>query len=114
MHAGLNIDPGFLSLDTDGRVIRIDTFSKILAPGFRLAWITATPAVLKHCLSATFLPTFGAAGMSQAIVYSMLNTWGFDGFDAYLRTVQVCTCLFLLPLSHSRVYIQHEVFRRPV
>lgn len=87
--AGIDVEPGFLSIDTDGRVIRIDTFAKILAPGFRLAWITSTPAVLKRCLSATFVPTFGAAGMSQAIAHSMLSAWGVSGFSAYLKSVQV-------------------------
>lgn len=35
--------PSFLSMDTDGRVIRLDTFSKILVPGCRVGWITAQP-----------------------------------------------------------------------
>lgn len=34
------LGPTFLSLDVDGRVVRLDTFSKLLAPGFRLAWMT--------------------------------------------------------------------------
>ncbi|KAJ3012090.1 hypothetical protein NUW54_g1975 [Trametes sanguinea] len=34
--------PSFLSLDTDGRVLRIDSFSKIMAPGMRLGWITSS------------------------------------------------------------------------
>src|SRR5438270_3271993 len=28
--------PSFLSLDTDGRVVRLDSLSKVLAPGIRL------------------------------------------------------------------------------
>lgn len=35
--------PSFLSMDTDGRVIRLDAFSKILVPGCRVGWITAQP-----------------------------------------------------------------------
>ncbi len=30
---GLQLPPTFLSLDVDGRVLRIDTFSKLLGPG---------------------------------------------------------------------------------
>ena len=42
------LGPSFLSLDEDGRVVRLDTFSKLLAPGFRLAWVTApSPFVAK-------------------------------------------------------------------
>ena len=34
----------YLSLDTDGRVVRLDSFAKFLAPGFRVGWLTAHPA----------------------------------------------------------------------
>ncbi|XP_071549689.1 kynurenine/alpha-aminoadipate aminotransferase, mitochondrial-like [Panulirus ornatus] len=33
--------PSFLSLDTEGRVLRVDTFSKILSPGLRVGYVTA-------------------------------------------------------------------------
>jgi DNA-binding transcriptional MocR family regulator len=35
------LGPSFLSLDTQGIVLRLDTFSKLLAPGFRIGWLTA-------------------------------------------------------------------------
>lgn len=31
--------PSYLSVDVDGRVIRLDTFSKTIAPGCRLGWV---------------------------------------------------------------------------
>lgn len=40
--------PSFLSMDVDGRVIRLDTFSKTVAPGCRLGWITAQPAFIER------------------------------------------------------------------
>jgi DNA-binding transcriptional MocR family regulator len=42
--------PSFLSMDTDGRVVRLDTFSKTVAPGCRLGWITAQPAFIERYL----------------------------------------------------------------
>lgn len=42
--------PSYLSVDTDGRVIRLDTFSKTVAPGCRLGWITAQPAFIERLL----------------------------------------------------------------
>jgi 2-aminoadipate transaminase len=38
--------PSIKSLDTKGRVIYIGTFSKVLAPGFRLAWVIASEEVI--------------------------------------------------------------------
>lgn len=35
------LGPSFLSIDTRGIVLRLDTFSKLLAPGFRIGWLTA-------------------------------------------------------------------------
>jgi DNA-binding transcriptional MocR family regulator len=35
------LGPSFLSVDTNGIVLRLDTFSKLLAPGFRIGWLTA-------------------------------------------------------------------------
>lgn len=40
--------PSYLSMDVDGRVIRLDTFSKTVAPGCRLGWITAQPAFIER------------------------------------------------------------------
>lgn len=42
--------PSYLSMDTDGRVVRLDTFSKTIAPGCRLGWITAQPAFIERLL----------------------------------------------------------------
>ena len=38
--------PPIKSLDTKGRVIYIGTFSKVLAPGFRLAWVIGSEEVI--------------------------------------------------------------------
>lgn len=40
--------PSYLSIDVDGRVIRLDTFSKSIAPGCRLGWLTAQPAFIER------------------------------------------------------------------
>lgn len=40
--------PSYLSIDIDGRVIRLDTFSKTVAPGCRLGWITAQPKFIER------------------------------------------------------------------
>lgn len=40
--------PSYLSIDVDGRVIRLDTFSKTVAPGCRLGYTTAQPAFIER------------------------------------------------------------------
>src|SRR5438067_1838934 len=42
--------PTLKSLDTHGSVLYLGTFSKILAPGFRLGWIVASPEAMEVLL----------------------------------------------------------------
>uniref|UniRef100_A0A674ICB1 Kynurenine/alpha-aminoadipate aminotransferase, mitochondrial n=1 Tax=Terrapene triunguis TaxID=2587831 RepID=A0A674ICB1_9SAUR len=54
--------PSFLSMDVDGRVIRCDTFSKIISAGLRLGFLTGPKPlidrVILHMQSSTTASTF--------------------------------------------------------
>lgn len=45
-------EPLMSSLDTHGRVLTLNTFSKILAPGFRLAWVTGHRDIIDRMVTA--------------------------------------------------------------
>ena len=45
------IVPTFLSLDIDGRVIRVDSFSKIVAPGARLGFVTGPAPLVEKIMN---------------------------------------------------------------
>jgi DNA-binding transcriptional MocR family regulator len=64
--------PSYLSVDTDGRVLRLDTFSKTVAPGCRLGWITAQPAIIERILRITETSTQQPSGFVQAVVAQMI------------------------------------------
>lgn len=81
--------PSFLSLDVDGRVIRLDTFSKTIAPGCRLGWITAQPRICEQLIRLTDATSQQPSGISQAIVVQLLrSTWGMDGWARWLEKLQ--------------------------
>lgn len=40
------VPPSFLSMDVCGRVIRLDSLSKVISAGLRAAWMTAPTALL--------------------------------------------------------------------
>lgn len=44
--------PSIRSLDTDGRVIQMKTFSKVFCPGFRIGWIIAPASILDKLVMA--------------------------------------------------------------
>jgi DNA-binding transcriptional MocR family regulator len=64
--------PSYLSVDTEGRVIRLDTFSKTIAPGCRLGWITAQPAIVERILRVTESLTQQPSGFVQSIVAELI------------------------------------------
>ncbi|KZS88352.1 aminotransferase variant 1 [Sistotremastrum niveocremeum HHB9708] len=76
--------PSFLSLDVDGRVLRIDTVSKVIAPGMRLGWITCSELFHRHLESLTDSSTQHPHGWGQIFLSELFRQpphgWGPDGF----------------------------------
>ncbi len=64
--------PSYLSIDTQGRVVRFDTFSKTVAPGCRLGWITAQPKVIERILRITETSTQQPSGFVQAMIAELI------------------------------------------
>ena len=78
----------YLSLDVDGRVIRLDSFAKALAPGLRLGWATAAPAVIAKLVAHLHGVSLGAGPLAQVLAAELLATWGPAGFEAHVKGVQ--------------------------
>ena len=64
--------PSFLSVDYEGRVVRLDTFSKTIAPGCRLGWITAQPSLIERIYLSTQQTTQQPSGFVQSMVAQLL------------------------------------------
>ncbi|XP_063876667.1 kynurenine/alpha-aminoadipate aminotransferase, mitochondrial-like isoform X1 [Scylla paramamosain] len=74
------VSSSFLSLDTEGRVLRVDTFSKTIGAGVRLGYITADqPFVDKLTTMHSFIMTH-ASPFSQVFVSELLRCLGHEGF----------------------------------
>lgn len=81
--------PSYLSLDTDGRVMRMDSFSKVLTPGARIGWITASRQVVQNFLRHAEVCNQGPGGVSQILLWKLLDeTWGHEGYVAWLRNLR--------------------------
>ncbi|MEM8534972.1 MAG: PLP-dependent aminotransferase family protein [Chloroflexota bacterium] len=65
--------PTLASLDHDGRVIYISSFSKILAPGLRMGWAYAHPAIIER------LAMFKVEGSSGPFLTRMVANYCADG-----------------------------------
>ncbi|KAI5210419.1 putative aromatic aminotransferase Aro8 [Aureobasidium subglaciale] len=100
--------PSFLSLDTSGRVLRIDTFSKIIAPGARVGWVTGPAQLIERYQRQAEFGTQAPSGFSLLALYNILEKeWGHEGFFTWLsylrasythrRDVMVKACYDHLP-----------------
>ncbi|KAK4240007.1 hypothetical protein C8A03DRAFT_31847 [Achaetomium macrosporum] len=100
--------PTYLSLDVDGRVLRMDSFSKVVVPGSRLGWITASEQIVERFIRHAEVANQGPSGFSQVILHKLLDErWGHEGYLRWLmnlrmeytkrRDVMVAACEEFLP-----------------
>lgn len=80
--------PSLLSMDTDARVLRFDSFSKVLSAGIRVGTVTGpSPLIDRLCLH-TQAVNLHPSGLSQIAVYKLFEHWGDDGFEAHIASIQ--------------------------
>ena len=79
--------PALKSLDTKGLVIYLGTFSKILAPGYRLGWVCAEDEIL-----AKYNFMEQAASLQASTIGQMETSKWIDMFDldAHVNTIREC------------------------
>jgi len=80
--------PSYLRIDTQGRVIRMDTFSKTIAPGVRLGWFTCSPLFAERLERIGETSTQSPCGLGQALVMGLLAQWTFEGYVRWLRGIR--------------------------
>jgi aromatic amino acid aminotransferase I len=84
-----NLTPSYLSLDTSGRVLRLDSFSKIIAPGSRCGWVTGSPQVIERFIRHNEVTAQNPAGFTMIILYQLLEeNWGHKGFLEWLMYIR--------------------------
>lgn len=77
--------PSYVSLDVSGRVLRLDTVSKILAPGLRCGWISGCSQLIEKFLNHTEFSTTSPSGPSQILLHKLLvDSWGHACFINWL------------------------------
>lgn len=70
--------PPIKSLDKRGRVIYLSTFSKILAPGFRLGWVIASKEILDKLILAKQATDLCTNVFSQYVAYEYVKRGFLD------------------------------------
>jgi 2-aminoadipate transaminase len=70
-----------------GNVIYLSTFSKILAPGLRLAWVIAPPEVIRRLVQAKQGADLHTATFTQMIAYQVAQGGFLDRHVRHIRRV---------------------------
>ncbi|EKM78973.1 hypothetical protein AGABI1DRAFT_75553 [Agaricus bisporus var. burnettii JB137-S8] len=84
--------PSYFSLEkTDlpetGRVLRFDSFSKVLSAGIRLGSVSG-PDVILGCIERhTATSNLQVSSLTQVIAYRLLDSWGYQGFKIHTDRV---------------------------
>lgn len=79
--------PSLRSLDTKGLVIYLGTFSKILAPGYRLGWVNASDEILSGYNKIAQAAALQASTISQMETAKWIDMFDLDAHVAQIREV---------------------------
>ncbi|KAK0731640.1 aromatic amino acid aminotransferase [Lasiosphaeris hirsuta] len=81
--------PSLLSMDVDGRVLRMDSFSKVVVPGSRLGWVTGSEQIIERYVRHAEVCNQGPSGFSQVILHKLLDEqWGHEGYLRWLMNLR--------------------------
>lgn len=79
--------PALKSLDTKGLVVYLGTFSKILAPGYRLGWVCAEDNILSRFNFMEQAASLQASTIGQMETSKWIDMFDLDGHVAKIREV---------------------------
>ncbi|XP_037614564.1 kynurenine/alpha-aminoadipate aminotransferase, mitochondrial isoform X2 [Sebastes umbrosus] len=79
--------PTFLSMDVDGRIIRTDSFSKILSSGLRIGFVTGPKPLVDRVVLHIQASTMHTSTFTQLMVSQLLHSWGQEGFLQHIDGV---------------------------
>ncbi|PGH17907.1 hypothetical protein AJ79_00806 [Helicocarpus griseus UAMH5409] len=82
--------PSYLNIDVDGRVLRLESFSKVISPGSRVGWVVGSEQIVERYIRHSECSTQTASGMAQIILYKLLDeSWGHAGYFDWLINLRM-------------------------
>ncbi|TVY23378.1 Aminotransferase [Lachnellula hyalina] len=85
-----SLPSSLLALDISGRIVRLDSFSKILTPGLRAGWVTASDQIIDKFIAYYEVSTVAVSGPTQLMLLDLLDTtWGHLGFFSWLDQLSI-------------------------
>lgn len=104
--------PALKSLDTKGLVIFLGTFSKILAPGYRLGWVCAEPEILTKYNFMKQAGSLQSSTVSQLETNKFMEMYSLDDHVAKICKVYGERCDLMLK-SMEKYFPKNVKFTYP-
>ncbi|KAN0092921.1 Pyridoxal phosphate-dependent transferase [Tylopilus felleus] len=83
--------PSYFKLELEtpevGRVIRFDSFSKVLSAGMRMGFASGPKPIIDVMDLFTAIAHLQSSTLVQAITLALVEKWGYDGFITHTETV---------------------------
>jgi 2-aminoadipate transaminase len=91
------------SLDTEGRVVYVSTFSKIYAPGVRVGWIIADRSILNYYELVKQLMDLCTSSLAQYFVLHALREGIIEKKLPFIRERYKKKCVLMKNLLHQNM-----------
>ncbi|KAF9462610.1 pyridoxal phosphate-dependent transferase [Collybia nuda] len=104
--------PSYLRFDYQGRVIRLDSFSKTVAPGCRMGWFTCNSIFAERLERQSETSTQAPCGFGQSLVTALMLEWGHEGYIRWLRALRLQYKErrdFFVDCLHKEFHVEHEI-----
>lgn len=79
--------PTFINLDRDGRVLRFESFSKLVSAGMRVGFVVGPRPLVERIRLHTQISNMHASNVAQALLARLLDRWGHEGLLDHARGV---------------------------
>ncbi len=88
--------PSVKSLDTDGRVIYCGSFSKVLAPGIRVGFVSAPKSIIQKIVVCKQVADVHTNILAQMIADKFMNNYDFEAHLVKIREIYRKKCGLML------------------
>jgi len=77
--------PSLQSMDTEGRVVRLDSFSKVFAPGLRIGYTSGPAEIIRQFVLFKQSSNLHTSTFIQALLHKYMTSAGHDAFRAHIK-----------------------------
>lgn len=104
-----HVTPSYLTIDTKGRVLRIETFSKLFAPGLRIGFIVGHKRLIDVILRYAAVVTKFPSGVAQTLLQNVLYQ-KFGGVDGWIEWILKMRQVYI----HKRNLLVNELTKSTI